>query len=529
MSFDSGRRGFRVVILTAAPLSPVDRVLVGRLAGDPLLSVAGIVVAERRDRRSSWGWVGGARPPHDELERALGVRVLSVADLDDAATAEIVRSLRPDLGVIVGSGILRSGVVSIPEHGTLSIHKGRAGQGTGGPVGYWEMERDELSLDLTIAEAVPGGGAGRVLGAVSIPLEECETLESVAIKADIQAAMLCHDVITRLARGDRAGESREAATDARDPQPSRLAIARLRTRRRWWSASRMPMLRAGPSAGTRLRLLLQYGMLWPWLTYLRHRLVRRGRAPVCVLYYHSVANHPLNDLCLPLEIFVAQVQFLRRFYDVVSIDEAAARLRSGQTDRIAVSISFDDGYRANEWAIRYLEYLGIPASFFVSIGHVRDGRLFDHDLRAGFREAFPMRERDVRGLASAGFAVGSHGLYHEDLGQLAGAAAERVLCESRELIAQVCGRPPKHFSFPFGQRAQNITRENFELALKHYSYIHSAYGGYNFPGEDVRHFLRIPAPPSVFELAMIMDGYTGFRQCLLGNAWGLKTHRLSPY
>lgn len=56
-----------------------------------------------------------------------------------------------------------------------------------------------------------------------------------------------------------------------------------------------------------------------------------------------------------------------------------------------------------------------------------------------------------------------------------------------------------------------------------------ACGGYNFPDKNRRYFLRRGHPADLLELAMVMDGYTGFRDCLSGNAWGLKTNRLSPY
>jgi len=36
-------------------------------------------------------------------------------------------------------------------------------------------------------------------------------------------------------------------------------------------------------------------------------------------------------------------------------------------------------------------------------------------------------------------------------------------------------------------------------------------------------------PIDLLDLAMIMDGYTGFRGVLAGNAWGVKTVGISPF
>jgi peptidoglycan/xylan/chitin deacetylase (PgdA/CDA1 family) len=136
----------------------------------------------------------------------------------------------------------------------------------------------------------------------------------------------------------------------------------------------------------------------------------------------------------------------------------------------------------------------------------------------------------VRQLAADGFEVGSHGLHHEDFGTLDAATAERVLSESRRTIAETTGAAPDHFSFPKGQRGINITPESFRAALRHYRYVYSAYGGYNIPGRQTeKHLLRLANPAGVVDLAMTLDGYTGLRQCLLGNAWGVKTSALRPY
>jgi peptidoglycan/xylan/chitin deacetylase (PgdA/CDA1 family) len=140
-----------------------------------------------------------------------------------------------------------------------------------------------------------------------------------------------------------------------------------------------------------------------------------------------------------------------------------------------------------------------------------------------------MREAEVRALVSDGFLIGSHGLYHEDFGCLDPAIADRVLRESRRLIGEVTGQAPEHFAFPHGQRGVNIGRESFVLSARHYRYVYSAYGGYNFPSKERRHFLRVGGNMDVLELAMVMTGYTGFRQCLAGDAWGLRTDELLPY
>ena len=562
-----GRLG--VVVFTGGPLSDVNRVFFERLARDPLLRLEAIMVdgyarprrplavrVLRGIRRDGWRWLlfklvtltgalaraaaalvfdlahprAGSDESYEALERTTGVRVHRVADIQSEESLALIRSLRPQLGVIVGGRIFSDALITIPEHGTLNIHKRKVPEYRGGgPVGYWEILAGERSIGVTIHYATSHVDAGPVLAEATIPIEECDTLESLAVKADITGARLYHDAIRRVASGDRGAVAQDSSGGTTYRSPGDLDVWRLRRRLRRQARRAMPGAQDSPSWLVRGRVLAQYLTLLPWLIHVRRRLVARHRAPICIFFYHVVANRPVNHLCLPLEEFAGQMAFLRRYYEIVSLDEAVGRLRSERTGRIAAAITFDDGYRDNGWAIEYLRYFGIPAAFFVSAGHVREGTRFEHDRRRGFEGALPMGEAEIRSLAADGFLIGSHGVYHEDFGTLDAAAAEQVLRRSPGMIADMSGRIPEHFSFPKGQRGVNITRESFELATKHFRYVYSAYGGYNFPHADLRHFRRVGHAGDVLELAMVMDGYTGFRQCVAGNAWGIATEALPPF
>ncbi len=406
-------------------------------------------------------------PAEEVLLPTSAIPVYRVDGFHSDDTRGLLRSLRPDLGLIVGDCVLPDTVISVPAHGTLNIHKCRVPECGAG--------------DLFIRVAIYSVPAGPVLRAAAIPVEECDTVESLQIKADLVGATLYHEAVRSVATGGERRVPRDAFPGALHRPPSEPRLRQLARQLKRRAMTRMPALRNRPSGIVRLRVLVQYAILLPLLLYLRRRLIKHRRAPICILLYHVVANRPVNHMCLPLEEFVKHVEFLRRRYAVISLDEAVERLRSGSNGSIAASITFGDGYRDNTWVIEYLRYFGIPASFFVSVGHVRDGSSFEHDLRAGFYEAPPMREADVRGLVSDGCLVGSHGLFHEDFGRLDPETADRVLRESRDLLGEVTGQAPEHFSFPFGQPGINITRESLELAQKHYRYVYSAYGGYNFP------------------------------------------------
>jgi peptidoglycan/xylan/chitin deacetylase (PgdA/CDA1 family) len=544
----------------------VNRVFFERLARDPLLDLRAIVVDDfarprasllsrlaRGMRKEGWAWLwfkaisrGDAlarrawmavferlHPPacdesYSSLSAATGVPVHRVPDIHADASLALIRGLRPQLGAIVGGRILQDAVVTIPEHGTLNIHKRRVPDYRGGgPVGYWEVLAGEASIGVTIHYARPQVDTGDVVAEASIPIEECDTLASLRIKADLRGAQLYHDAIRAVARGERQGRPQDLQRGRTFKAPSELSVWRLERQLRQRARQRMPSLRGRPALWVRARLLLQYALLSPLLLATRRRLARQRRAPVCILFYHLVANRPLNHMCLPLEDFVRQLEFLRRHSRLVSLEGAAMRDAEGSRSP-AVAVTFDDGYRDNVWAVEYLSYFGIPATFFVSVGHVLAGSAFEHDRQRAFTDAQPMRQADVRELVERGFEVGSHGLFHEDFGTLDREAAARVLADSRRLLGEITGQPPERFSFPKGRWGVHITPESLALAGRHYRHLYSAYGGYNFPEPGRRHYLRHANPGDLLELAMILDGYTGFRECLSGNAWGLKTTAPAP-
>jgi peptidoglycan/xylan/chitin deacetylase (PgdA/CDA1 family) len=553
----------RLVVYTSGELSPVNRVFFERIARDPSLDVAGIVVDDYRrpprplttrivrglredgvtflvfklvstveklaNRVAITFWERthsrvGPDESYEAFQEATGVPVYRVGDIHAVSSLTLIRSLRPTLGLIVGGRILRDSVLRIPELGTLNIHKRKVPDYRGGgPVGYWEVLASERSIGVTIHWAVAQVDAGDVMGQIEIPIEECDTLESLRIKADVAGARLYHDVVRAIAGGRRGGASQDLTRGRAYRAPSDTKVWRLERRLRRQAVERMPALWGQPSWLVRTRLLAEYLVVRPRLFSIRRRLVEGARAPIAVFFHHVVSNRVVNHLGMPLERFVGQVEFLRRYFELASLDEAVERLRSGKNERMAVVLTFDDGYRDNAWAIEYLSFFGIPAAFFVSAGHVHDGTPFAHDRDSGFTDASPMRVEDVRALAAAGFTVGSHALHHEDFARLDEGSMERVLRESRQLVGAISGTPPEHFSFPIGERDRQVTRESVDRALRHYRYVHSAYGGYNLPDADCRHFLRIPAPPDLLSLATVVDGYTGFRACLRGDGWALRT------
>ncbi len=233
-------RRTRIVIFTAGPLQPDEKVFIDRLRGHERIDLVAIVVDHWRARwqrlkflRRRWGLpqlvlsvsckllqVGAEklsnilwRPWHDKFVppkheatygdiEASGTQVLHVDDINSATTAATIRGLTPDLGVIVGGRILKHRIISIPRLGTLNIHKHDATKYRGSPqIGYPERLNGEPTLTVTIHFATTKVDQGDVVGMCRIPIERLDDDRSLKIKADVHGMNAYFDAIDAVVRG----------------------------------------------------------------------------------------------------------------------------------------------------------------------------------------------------------------------------------------------------------------------------------------------------------------------------------------
>jgi peptidoglycan/xylan/chitin deacetylase (PgdA/CDA1 family) len=232
----------------------------------------------------------------------------------------------------------------------------------------------------------------------------------------------------------------------------------------------------------------------PYRMWHNRRACAAGKAPIMVLFYHRVADDAASPWTLSNRAFASQVRWLRAHFDMVSLAEAQRRIAGGANHRPAVSITFDDGYAANcHEALPLLIAENIPCTYFVSSKCVLEGIPFPHDIAHGY-EGRPNTVEELRSMSAAGIEIGAHTRSHADLSRLKNPQKlyEEVIVAGEEL-QQAIGRPVRYFAFPFGLSG-NLNRTVFKLAHDFgFAGVCSAYGGYNFPGDDSFHIQRICA------------------------------------
>jgi len=247
-----------------------------------------------------------------------------------------------------------------------------------------------------------------------------------------------------------------------------------------------------------------YGTL-PYRWWWNARAVRQGRAPVTILFYHRVADDPpsvpANGWTISNDDFTRQIEWLRKRFDMVSLEEAQRRLRGGTCQRPAVSITFDDGYAENcQHALPFLIREKIPCTYFVCTDNVLQNIPFPHDVALG--RPLPVNTvEQLTELSAAGIEIGGHTRTHIDLGQIDDPQRLRdeIVTAGKEL-GDAIGQPIRYFAFPFGLH-QHLNAQAFAVAKEAgYEAICSAYGGYNFPGDDPFHLQRFHGDPEMLRL-----------------------------
>ena len=240
-----------------------------------------------------------------------------------------------------------------------------------------------------------------------------------------------------------------------------------------------------------LLLELYYRASWPYRWWWHRRAAARRREPVVVLFCHRIADDRANPWTASNRTFARQIEWLARHFRIVALEEAQRRIRGGN-DRPCASITFDDGYAENcRQAIPLLIRRQIPCTYFVTLENVLQGKPFAHDVARGDR--FPPNDLEqLRAMADAGIEIGAHTYTHPDLAQVTDEdRLYREVVEAGRELQALLGRPVRYFAFPFGQH-DNLTSRAFQLARDAgYEAVCSAYGGYNFPGDDAFHLQRI--------------------------------------
>jgi len=251
-----------------------------------------------------------------------------------------------------------------------------------------------------------------------------------------------------------------------------------------------------------------------------------SRARLSVVILHRVRKTP--DELFPREIdaagFRERVDWMRRWFNVLPLDDAVAAIARGRLPERALCITFDDGYADNATvALPILREAGVHATFFVATSFLDGGRMWNDTVIEAVRAArgprldlataglgehsivtvaerratidrllvelkylgaerrerlagavaaaageplpddLMMSSAQVRALAAEGMGIGAHTHTHPILARLDDPAVRQEIGTSREVLAGVVHQPIELFSYPNGKPDTDYTRAQVRM------------------------------------------------------------------
>lgn len=173
-------------------------------------------------------------------------------------------------------------------------------------------------------------------------------------------------------------------------------------------------------------------------------------AGITILIYHRVGRRTPVEVDLPTGLFDDQMAWLREHCDVLTLDDALARLTDpahggsrARRGRPAVVVTFDDGTADfAEEAMPVLDRHHIPVTLYVATEFIEQGRPFPDD-------GTPLSWSALADAVGTGLVtVGSHTHSHALLDRADLDVVRSELDRSCGLIEDRLAAPATHFAYP---------------------------------------------------------------------------------
>ena len=253
------------------------------------------------------------------------------------------------------------------------------------------------------------------------------------------------------------------------------------------------------------------------------------KARLSVLIFHRVLPEP--DALFPDEIDASRFDelcgWLKGWFNMLSLDDAVARIKTGTLPARAACITFDDGYADNHnVALPILQRHGLTATFFVATGFLDGGRMWNDTViesvrltplsrlqlggplgarfsnvlvstikeksaaiqaiidqlkykpvveRAALTEQIAqlsqvrpstdlmMTSAEVRALRHAGMQIGAHTVSHPILATLDRSTAHAEIAESKNTLESLLGERVGLFAYPNGKPEVDYNSESADI------------------------------------------------------------------
>lgn len=406
-----------------------------------------------------------------ELANRYSMTLRLAGNLNHDQAIRSLRECQPDLGIVLGTRILKSATFSIPRLGCINLHKGKVPEYRGMPPGFWELYDGAPSAGVTVHFVDKGLDTGDIIASASVPILSLDTPGTLTEKLDAEGNRLLPSAVSLIRDGEVRAQTQPTGSGKPRTRPTAREVASLRRK--------LPHWKKKGDLSTILRNLYLLGVYYSGAYSLVRRWNLRKPSRAAIFLHHRVNDFSRDVLTVDLETFAAQLLAFAKYYSLIPTRNIVDSIRSSRPIKpTSVAIHFDDCYRdilTNGAPI--LSAIGTPACAFINSGFVGTHRAYPHDLEKYPFDYEKLTASDLRQWIELGFELGAHTVNHVDLGKACGEAAEYEIVECGKELEKIVSKRVDWFSYPFG-RTDNITACTREIIMRSgYVALFSAHGG----------------------------------------------------
>ena len=407
-----------------------------------------------------------------ELGEKYGMTIHAVGNLNSADAVRVLDECGADLGIVLGTRILKASTFSVPKMGCINLHKGKVPEYRGMPPGFWELYDGAASAGVTVHFVDKGLDTGDIVATSSVPITGMETPASLLEKLHAEGSQLLASAVALIRDGKNTRQPQVKWEAKPRTTPTREDVASLHRRLPHWKREN--------EVATIVRNLYVLFVYYSGLYFLVRQWHRLLPSRGTILLHHRVNDYSKDLLTVDPRTFAAQLLAISRRYPVSSTADIVDRiLNKKPLAPTTVAVHFDDCYRdvfTNGAPI--MKVLDIPACAFINSGFIDTNRSFPHDVKKYPFTYEMLRTSDVQAWSSLGFEVGAHTVNHVDLGNCPVEVASDEIVRCGEELEKMIGKRVDLFSFPFG-RIDNISAPNRRIIqTAGYTALFAAHGGH---------------------------------------------------
>ncbi len=212
-----------------------------------------------------------------------------------------------------------------------------------------------------------------------------------------------------------------------------------------------------------------------------------------IILYHSIGttlDFDTYGISISKKRFVEHMKFLIANYEIIPIDDSYVN----ELNRNTISITFDDGFKDNLYALELCEKYNVPFTLYITTGFIGKKNYLTKD--------------DIQKIGKSRFCtLGVHSVTHPHLNTLTYEEQYIELSQSKKTLEEIVGKQITQMSYPHGSYNDDTIKIIEELR---YNIVSSSSIGLNTK-ENLDFYklkrIEIIASDKISQLKQKIDGY----------------------